>query len=52
MYYFVEYLDATASISEERAQEIQDWCTELFTTTHSNLVKSYPSVKAFEQFPL
>ncbi|MCP4400395.1 MAG: hypothetical protein GY801_24200, partial [bacterium] len=52
LYYFAEYLKASASISEERAQEIQGWCLELFRTSYPDLLRSYPSVEAFEQFPL
>ncbi len=52
VYYFGEYLGATESVSGERAQEIQDCCTKLFTTVYPNMLKGYPSVKAFEHFPL
>ncbi len=52
VYYFAEYLAATASVSEEQAQEIQDWCRELFTANYAHLAGEYFSVKAFEQFPL
>jgi len=52
VYYFAEYLAATDSIPDERAQDIQTWCAELFKGTYPNLVKYYFSVKAFEQFPM
>ncbi len=52
VYYFAEYLAATDSIPEERAQEVQTWCAELFKGTYPSIVKHYFLVKAFEQFPV
>lgn len=52
VYYFAEYLSATASVSEERAQEIQAWCREIFAETYPEADRSHPAAEAFKQFPL
>jgi hypothetical protein len=52
LYYFAEYLVHTNSITEEWAQQIQAWCTELFQSVFPSLVENYFPVKIFEQFPL
>ncbi len=52
VYYFAEYLGVTASISGERAQELQAWCLEIFTETYPEVDRSHPAAEAFKQFPL
>lgn len=52
LYYFADYLLLTQSITQERAEQIQQWCSELFQSVLPGLEKEYFSAKAFEQFPL
>jgi hypothetical protein len=52
LYYFADYLLLTQSITQERADQIRLWCSELFQNVLPGLMKENFCAKTFEKFPL
>ncbi|MGA7876974.1 MAG: hypothetical protein WCA08_15050 [Desulfoferrobacter sp.] len=51
IYWFAEYLASAETISQERKDSIQLWCTELYQTTYPVLASQEIEARAFAVFP-